>query len=606
MPMVRVADFIAQTLASWGIRDVFMVTGGGAMHLNDAIGRERRLRWHCCHHEQACAMAAEGYFRVHHRPALVNVTTGPGGTNAITGVYGAFVDSIAMVVVSGQVKWETTVRSTDLPLRQLGDQEIDIVKMVAPVTKCAVMVDDPAKVRYHLERALHLAVSGRPGPVWLDVPMNVQGAKVDPETLQGYDPKEDAPVWEGPALAAQVRALYDRLATAERPCVLVGNGVNLAGCVGVFREWVEALGIPVTTGFSAHDVIASNHPLNIGRQGTIGDRAGNFAVQNSDLLIVLGARLTIRQISYGWHNFARAAWKVMVDIDAAELKKPTVAIDLPIHADLRDFFAEALKVQADRGTRVPAAWLAWCQARKARYPVVLPSYWAQTEKVNPYCFVDALWDALADDDVVVTGDGTACIATFQAARLTGTQRLFSNGGSAPMGFDLPGAIGAAVAREGKRVVCIAGDGSLQMNVQELQTVASQGLAIKLFVLNNEGYQSIRLTQQAYFPDNPIGYDAASGVAMPDFCKLAAAYGLPYLRVDGHATMREILSQFLAQPGPGVCEVLLDLRQPFAPKTASRRLDDGRMVSAPLEDLAPFLPREEFADNLLIPPAPEGS
>lgn len=336
--MIRVADYIAHSLASRGVRDVFMVTGGGAMHLNDAIGRCKELSYVCCHHEQACAMAAASYYRLTNRLAAVNVTTGPGGTNAITGVFGAWVESLGMIVISGQVKFETTVRSTNLPLRQLGDQELDITRLVAPITKYAAMVTDPATIRYHLEKALHLATHGRPGPVWLDIPMNVQSAQIDPDSLEGFVPapapsEEETIAALGPA-AAQVQ---ERLSRAERPVILAGSGIRLAGAEKEFLDLVERLGIPVVTGFNAHDLVGQDHPCYIGRQGTIGDRAGNFAVQNADVLLVLGSRLTIRQVSYNWENFAREAYKIMVDVDSAELEKPTIKIDLPIHADAKDF-----------------------------------------------------------------------------------------------------------------------------------------------------------------------------------------------------------------------------------------------------------------------------
>ena len=347
MPTVRVSDFIAQTLVAQGVDQVLLVTGGGAMHLNDAFGRCAGMRYVACHHEQACAIAAEGYARTSGRMAAVNVTTGPGGTNAITGVWGAYVDSVPMVVVSGQVKYETVIRSTDLPLRQLGDQEVDIARMAQSFTKYAVMVTDPAAIRYELERALHLARTGRPGPVWLDIPMNVQGALVDPETLRGYDPRVD-PSTAAPStnIAAAAREVLDRLARAERPVIIVGQGVRASGAHEAFLRFAERAGVPVAVSFNALDVLWDDHPLFVGRQGTIGDRAGNFAVQNSDLLLVLGCRLNIRQISYAWQHFARAAFKIMVDVDAAELQKPTLSIDLPIHADLAAFLDEALALPA--------------------------------------------------------------------------------------------------------------------------------------------------------------------------------------------------------------------------------------------------------------------
>ncbi len=601
--MIRVADYVAQALAAHGIRHVFMVTGGAAMHLNDAIGRCRDLEYVCVHHEQAASMAAQGYYRLTNRLAAVNVTAGPGATNAITGVFGAWTDSLGMVVVSGQVKWETLVRSTGLPLRQLGDQEVDIVRLVEPITKYAALVDDPARVRYHLDRAIHLARTGRPGPVWLDVPSNVQAAMVDPAALEGFSPEPGD--WTGTDVPAACAEIVRGLGRAERPVVLAGAGVRLAGAAETFALLADRLGIPVVTGFNAHDLLPTDHPAYVGRQGTIGDRAGNFAVQNADYVLILGCRLNIRQVSYAWQHFARGATKVMVDVDAAELAKPTLAIDLPIHADAGVLLPELLRATAE--WRQPPAherWLGWCRERKARYPVVLPEYWSSPRLVNPYCFAEALFELAADDETIVTGDATACITTFQAAKLRGGQRLFSDSGCAPMGFDLPAAIGACVAQGRRRVVCLAGDGSIMLNVQELQTIAGLGLPIKIFVLNNHGYLSIRLTQRAFFPDNPVGAGPESGVTFPDFERLAYGFGLPYRRCDTHAGLRDAIRETLDGEGPQLCEIVLDPEQPFSPRVSSKRLPDGRMVTAPLEDMFPFLPREEFRANMIVPTVSE--
>ena len=602
--MIRVADFIARTLAEHGIRHVFMVTGGGAMHLNDAIGRCEGLSYICCHHEQACSMAADSYFRLSGRLAAVNVTTGPGGTNAITGVFGAWTDSLGMVVVSGQVKWETLVRSTDLPLRQLGDQEVDIIRLVEPITKYAVIVTDPKSIRYHLERAIHLARSGRPGPVWLDVPINVQGAIVDESTLPAYDPREDRIGFATKDLDAACLEVIARLRASERPVIMAGSGVRLSGAHETFLKLVEALGIPVTSTWNAHDVIANDNPCFVGRPGTIGDRSGNFAVQNSDFLLVLGCRLNIRQISYDWKKFARAAYKVMVDVDEAELKKPTLSLDMPIHADLADFLPRLLALSPRDDSARHAGWLGWCRQRTERYPTVLPEYQETENGINPYCFAQALFARIPDDQVVVTGDGTACVVTFQAADIKAGQRLYTNSGCASMGYDLPAAIGACLANGGRSVVCLAGDGSIQMNLQELQTIAGRKMPVKLFVLNNQGYHSIRQTQQNYFADNIVGCGLDSGLSFPDFGRLAGAFGIPFRRVDHLDGMAEAIRQTLEGDGPQMCEVVLDLAQAFAPKLASKKLPDGRMVSAPLEDLTPLLTREEFLQNMIIPPLPE--
>jgi acetolactate synthase I/II/III large subunit len=598
--MIKVSDYIAQTLAAHGIRDVFLVTGGGAMHLNDAIAKCPDLTHICCHHEQACAIAAESYYRLTNRLAAVNVTTGPGGTNAITGVFGAWTDSLGMIVISGQVKWETLVRSTDLPLRQLGDQEIDIIKMVESITKYAVIVIDPTSIRYHLERALYLAQAGRPGPVWLDIPMNVQGAQIDETTLVGYDPIEDLLPSTATDLTPICAQILDRLQQAERPVILAGPGIRLGKATSEFLDLVDRLGIPVVTSFNAHDLIWYEHPAFIGRQGTIGDRAGNFAVQNSDFLLVLGCRLNIRQISYGWESFARNAYKVIVDIDPAELAKPTISPDLPVCADVADVIKGLISSQPSSAPATHQDWLKWCQERKAKYPVVLPEYWHKSTPVNPYCWAETLFEELTENEVVVSGDATACIVPFQAAKLKKGQRLYSNSGCASMGYDLPAAIGACIANNRQRTICLAGDGSIQMNIQELQTIVGYRLPIKIFVLNNQGYHSIRQTQTNYFPDSPIGCDPSSGVTFPSFEKLAFAYGIPFRRCSDLSTLSADVKSTVWEDGPQLCEIIIDQNQPFAPKLSSRQLPDGRMVSAALEDMFPFLDRAEFLSNMLIP------
>jgi len=605
---MRLADYVARTLVENGIRHVFMITGGGAMHLNDALGRHRGLISVFCHHEQACAMAAESYARLSNRLAAVNVTTGPGGINALNGVYGAYVDSIGMIVVSGQVKRETMKTSYDLPLRQLGDQEADIVAMAAPVCKFATVLREPNDVRYVLEKALWLARSGRPGPVWVDIPIDVQAAKIDPEKLRCFDPAVDGgdaaalPAESRTLTGAQIEALlpqiFGRLERAERPVILAGAGVRIANAHDLFLRVIDKLRIPVTTGWNAHDAIWNGHPLYAGRPGSVGDRAGNFAVQNADFLLVLGSRLNVRQVSYNWQAFARSAFKVMVDVDQAELAKPTLSIDMPVHAELRAFLSAV-----DRYDYKPQArhrdYVQWCRERVQRYPTVLPQYWQRQGPINPYCFMQALFAELEEGDIVVTGDGTACVTSFQAADLKPGQRLFTNSGSASMGYDLPAAVGACYA-SGRRVICLAGDGSIMLNLQELQTIVGNGLPVKLFILNNDGYSSIRQTQQNYFPDNLVGCGPESGLTFPDFVRLCRAFGLPSARCAEHDGLTEAIRAVLSADGPQMLEVMLDKDQPFAPKLASRQLPDGRMVSSPLEDLYPFLPRDELAENMLIP------
>jgi acetolactate synthase-1/2/3 large subunit len=596
---LRVADYIATCLAARGLRHVFMVTGGGAMHLNDALTRHGGLSAVFCHHEQACAMAAEAYCRLSGRLAVVNVTTGPGGINALNGVHGAFTDSIGMVVISGQVKRETMVGRYDLPLRQLGDQEVDIVRMAGGITKFATVLWEPADVRYVMEKALYLASNGRPGPVWIDVPVDVQAARIDPAFLRGFEPEqEDLAPLQGAALVATAQNVAAVLRVARRPVIMPGTGVRIAGAHEAFMRLVELLKFPVATAFNAHDVLADAHECYAGRPGTVGDRAGNFAVQNADCVLVLGCRLNIRQISYNWENFAPDAKRIMVDVDAAELAKPTLNIQMPIHADLKTFLpalVEALEGFAPDDSQ--RAYLEWCRARRQRYPVIVQADAAKAGLVNPYVFADALFDAMGDDDVTVTANATACVTTFQAAKLRPGQRLFSNSGSASMGYDLPAAIGAAVAEPERRVICLAGDGSIMMNLQELQTIKARNLNVKIFLLNNAGYSSIRQTQTAFFSDNMAGCGPENGVSFPDFQAVAAAFGFVPARVAAHDGLGAAIARTLVAPGPQFCEIMLDPEQGFAPKLSSRRLEDGSMVSSPLHDMAPFLSRAELAENM---------
>ena len=598
--MVRVSDYITRRLEEWGVQHVFLLTGGGAMFLNDSFARSR-IRPICQHHEQACSMAAEGYARVAGKPAVLSVTTGPGGINALNGVFGAWTDSVPILVISGQVKRETCMATYQLPgLRQLGDQEVDIVRMASGITKYAAMVTDPLNIRQQLEKAWFLTTAGRPGPCWLDIPTDVQSSVVDENALEPYDSSADEMVWDTDAVKRQCREVIEQIRRSERPVILAGSGVRIAGAVELFQMVAEKLGAPVATAWT-HDLIASDHPLYCGRAGTIGDRAGNFTVQNADTVLVLGSRLNIRQVSYNWQSFARCAYKIQVDVDAAELNKPTVRPDLGIHCDLRVFLEEMdrqLSVPDDRHGDWHREWVKWCKQRVERYSV-LDGKQSTEERINPYHFADALFRSLADDDVVVCGNATACIVPYQTARLKKGQRLISNSGAASMGYDLPAAIGAAVARGGKRVICMAGDGSLQLNIQELQTLVEYHLPIKLFVLNNEGYLSIRTTQQSFFSDL-LGVGPGTGVSFPDTTKIATAYGLPAMRI-GPQKCCESIRDALAMEGPVVCEVMLDPAQRFEPRMSSRRLADGRMVSAPLEDMYPFLDREEFRENLLIPP-----
>jgi acetolactate synthase I/II/III large subunit len=601
--MIKLSDYLVEALTGWGVRHAFLVTGGGAMHLNDSFGKANGISYLCTHHEQAAAMAAEGYARVTGTPGVLNVTAGPGGINALNGVFGAWTDSIPMLVISGQVKRETcmaTYGRTDL--RQLGDQEVDIVSMVRGITKYAVLIQDPTSIAYHLERAWFLASNGRPGPCWLDIPVDVQSAQIDPDTLRHYDPSEDAipGVSELPEeVAGQVAEVLERISRAERPVIMAGTGVRLAHALPEFERVIRQLRIPVTTAWT-HDLIASDDELFCGRPGTIGERAGNFTVQNSDLLLVLGSRLNIRQVSYNWKSFARAAYKIQVDIDAAELDKPMVRTDLPIHCDLKVFLGE-MAAQLERSPvgktgKDHEGWLAWCRERRSLYPVVRDAQKEDGPPINSYGFISRLFQSLKDDDVVVCGNATACIVPYQAADLKMGQRLISNSGSASMGYDLPAAIGAAVAREGARVICLAGDGSIQMNVQELQTVVHNQLPVKIFVLENGGYLSIRSTQSSFF-GRLVGEGQTSGVSFPSMVELGKAYGISSFDMYSMSDLPKVMAE-LEKPGPSLIQVHLDVSQGFEPRLRSRQQADGTIVTPNLEDMYPFLSEEELAKNMI--------
>jgi acetolactate synthase I/II/III large subunit len=589
---VRVADYIADFLVGRGVTDVFTVTGGGAMHLNDAFGNHPRMRCVYNHHEQASAIAAEGYYKVSNRLPLVCVTTGPGGTNALTGVLGAWLDSVPMLVVSGQVRFECTVKSApDLPLRQLGDQEFNIVDTVRTMTKYAVMVTDANRVRYHLEKALFLARNGRPGPVWIDVPLDVQAALIDPDCLDAYDESEDASQRPPVLDDAIVSAVIDRLEAAQRPAMIVGSGVRLSQSEQAFSELVPRLNIPIMTAWNSHDLMADDDALYAGRPGTVGTRGGNFVFQNCDLLIVLGCRMNLRQVGYAWDKVAPRACKIMVDIDPAEMKKKTFHVDIPIHADCAEFIQKLAASGYSKRSAAHEKWIAWCRSINARFSPTRDA--VKTEGLNPYMFFRRFFELLPESQIVACSNGSACVIPFQVAAIKRGQRMFTNSGCASMGYGLPAAIGAAVAATGERIICLEGDGSIQMNIQELQTVVQNGLPIKIVIVSNDGYHSIRQTQVNFFQSRFTGVDSYSGLSFPDFRKLADAYCIRYARVDGSSRLEEMVPSLLDDDRPVIWEVVVDTAQNFTPKSSSKLMPDGKMVSAPLDDMFPFLTEAEY-------------
>ena len=660
---IKVSNYISEKLTEAGIHQAFMVTG--AMHLDDALGHQEGL--HCIynHHEQACAIAAEAYARIHNEIAALCVTTGPGGTNAITGVLGGWLDSIPMLVLSGQVRYDTTARWSGTGIRAMGDQEFDICKSIDCMTKYSEMVIDPMRIRYCLEKALYLAVSGRPGPCWLDIPLNVQGAFVETEDLIGFDPEdyerggdgwagsgtvhgisedeagkgEKRQILPGRVTAQTAREILSRIRAARRPVINAGNGIRIAGAHDIFMKVAEKLGIPVITGWDSEDCIWDAHPLYTGRAGNMGDRAGNFAVQNSDLVLSIGSRLSIRQVGYNYKTWDRAAFVIVNDIDCEELKKPSVHVDMAVHADAGDLLerldGELDAIFAEEGEKLPESisrpglkqlfeggeglpgmnWSETCRMWKETYPVVQPKHWAsgEMEPANVYAAIEAISSRLKENQITVVGNGSACVVGGHGYVIKKGQRFITNSAVAAMGYDLPAAIGAWTAsrenrfysqgtdRGGEDLVLVTGDGSIQMNLQELQTIIHHKMGIKIFLINNGGYHSIRQTQKNFFGEPLIGIGVDSGdLSFPDMEKLAAAYGYPYVKAEHNRELAEAVEKTLNTEGPVICEIFVSMDQNFEPKSSAKRLPDGTLVSPPLEDMAPFLSDEEMDRNMIIP------
>ena len=599
---VRLSEYIADFLVSHGITDLFTVTGGGAMFLNDAFGHKKGLHCTYNHHEQACAIAAEAYARIENRIAALCVTTGPGGTNAITGVVGGWLDSIPMLIISGQVRYDTTARGMGLGIRAGGDQEFDITKAVASMTKYCEMIEDPARIRYALEKALYLATHGRPGPTWLDIPVNFQGAFIETDDLVGYDPAEDSATLAPAVSPALITDILARIRASHRPVFYAGNGIRLSGGYDTFLSVIEKLNIPVVTGWDNIDMMPDDHPLYVGRGGIMGDRAGNFAVQNADLILAVGNRLSIRQVGYNWKTWARAAYVIMVDVDAEELKKPTLHVELPVQADAHDFLLRMEEQLQDAPFYPENGWQDTCRMWKEKYPVVTAAHFADTRDTNVYAFIGSLSASLPEGAVTVVGNGSACVVGSHGYHIKRHQRFIINSAIASMGYDLPAAIGVCRAIGNKELVCVTGDGSIQMNLQELQTILTNRLPIKIFVINNGGYHSIRQTQNNLFSDHTkVGIGPESGdLGFPSMEKLAYAYGYPYMACHANAELPAVLSFAFGTDGAVIAEIFVSPEQLFEPKSATKRLPDGSLFSPPLEDLAPFLPREELAANMFIP------
>lgn len=595
---VKVSDYVASFFAENGIKTLFTVVGGGAMHLNDSFGHHEKL--HCVynHHEQASAIAAECYFRVNNEMAGVCVTSGPGAVNALNGVVGAYLDSIPMIVVSGQTKTSLMVRNSGLPLRTLGNQEYDIIPTLGNATKYAETVMRADQIKYCLEKAFYLARCGRPGPCWLEIPIDIQGSFVELEKLEGFVPDIDSNSQY--KIENSIILLCEKMQEAQRPVIYAGNGIRISACNDTFIDLVEELGIPVVTCWDSIDLIDSDNKYYVGRAGIMGDRPGNFAIQNSDLVLAIGNRLNIYQVGYQKESWAREAYVVDVDIDPFELEKPTIHVDLPICCDAKVFIQ--LLLRTAKKLLSPERfepWVQQCQVWKKKYPVVQKCYYEQEEPVNVYAFIDKFSRALPKEAITIVANGSASVVGSAAYYIKNNQRFIMNCAFSSMGYDLPAAIGASIA-SGREVFCIAGDGSVQMNIQELQTIVTNKLPIKIVVINNDGYQQIRLTQTNLFEKHFVGIGPDSGdLSFPDFEKLSNAYGIPYIYCGRLSELDAAIDQFLNIKSYCLLEIRCDKKQAFEPKSATKRLEDGTLFSPPLEDLAPFLDREELRENMFI-------
>lgn len=597
---VKISDYIAQFLVEQGIRYNFTVPGGGAMHLNVSFGHQEGLNNIFVQHEQSAAIAAEGFYRATNELPMVCCTTGPGGTNTLTGVLGAWLDSIPMLIVSGQVRYATTARAAKLPVRAMGDQEYDITPMVSHMTKYAEMIIDPKTVKYHLQKALYLAKNGRPGPVWLDVPLDIQGGYIDTDEFIEFDPCELSESMVPEITETQIRTVIDKIRSAKRPVLQVGNGIHISNCVELMRKVAKKLNIPVAVAYDATDLMPYEDELLVGQPGLLGDRAGNWAIQNADLVLSVGCRLSCRQVGYNVKSWAREAYVIMVDIDKYELVKPSIHVEMPIHGDAKDFLKKMdayLTKPLDR----KEDWNKICQEWKKKYPVVSDRHYSAEGLANAYCFLSEISRKASDNQYIVLGNGTveACLHAIYIKQNT---RLICNSGAASMGYDLPAAIGCCFAIGKKETICLTGDGSIQMNLQELQTIVFHKLPIKIFVVNNQGYHSMRQTEGNLFPEyTKIGIGPESGdLSFPSMEKIADAYGIPYMSASSNKELPDIIEKMLAVEGYAMCEIFVDINQKFEPKSATKRLEDGTLVSPPLEDLAPFLPREELEKIMIIP------
>mgnify|MGYP000347779709 CR=1 FL=1 len=608
---MKASNIIVKILENWSMEDVFMVTGGGSMHLNDSFGRSKKINTIPLHHEQSCSMAADAYYRIKNKPAIVNVTTGPGGINALNGVYGAYVDSIPMIIISGQIKTEHLVKNIDNNLRQFGDQEARISEMASFITKESLLLETTKNLITKVNEAIFISNSGRKGPVWIDVPLDIQGANIQ---TTDKEIKSISKKWIDKLKVDQykiknseklkLKKLMNLIGKSKRPIIIAGNGVRFSGNLDAFHKLVKKLSIPVCTVWNSHDLLTNDSKFYAGRPGADGERAGNFNIQNSDLLIILGARMHVRQVGFDEKSFARKAIKIMVDTDTAELNKPNLDVDIKININLSAFFREIdrmgnLLVHPNIDHK---KYLSWCKKNVEELQVVEKRHFKSAKgTINPYHFVSTLFNIIPRNTDIVTGDGTAAVVTFKAAKLKSGQRLFTNKGCASMGYDLPAILGALYAsnNDKRNKILITGDGSIMMNLQELSSLRPfRKKNIKIFILNNEGYHSIRQSQVNYFNGFEVGCGEDSKLYMPSFKKIAKSFDMKYLKVINDRTLNKALAD--NDDRIKVIEVMIDKNQTFEPRVSATKLPNGKMISSPLEEMSPLLDKEDFKKRMLIP------
>ncbi|MDR1541032.1 MAG: thiamine pyrophosphate-binding protein [Clostridiales bacterium] len=592
--MVKVSDYVMKFIHCLGVDHIFMLAGGGSMHLNDSADKVEGLSYVCCLHEQACAIAAESYARARNSMGAALLTTGPGSTNALTGVASAYMDSIPVIYISGQVKRADMINGQGV--RQMGLQEIDIIPIVRPVTKYAETVMAPEDLKYHLERAAHAAREGRPGPAWLSIPLDIQAAFVEESGLVGFEGRLERKAPSDKELD-EIISLYN---SSERPVLIGGGGVRLADAGDAFLELASELGIPVLLGWNGADLMESDNPRNMGRFGAVAPRYSNFAVQNADFILSIGTRMDMQQTGFNYKAFGREACHVMVDIDPNEMKKANVSPRLAIQADAKEFLSRLLARKGEFIEKDRSGWLEACREWKRKYPVIKDEYKAQAGGVNSYLLIGELSEQMDEGDQLIPGSSGSCMdVAMQAFSVKRGQRLFASPGMASMGFGLPAGIGACIGA-GRRTVVVNGDGGLQMNIQELETLRRLGLPVKLFVLNNNGYGAIRSTQTSVFGGHFVGCDPGSGVTLPNLEKIAFAYGLRYERIEGHPGLHEGVRRVLDGDDPAICEVMVSEQMAIAPKQASFKNKSGQMESLPIEEMNPPLEDSEMDGAMIVP------